>query len=258
VAVEKHGDFDYFFPQAGAKVSVAYEVAVISDQEPAEADVSKCDVYKTGVAEADNLVSTHELLKTGSGDFNLDIADLDPRTDSPLLLEFTFSKDVDGDTREVKAQLMLALALPAVSKIEATPASGVQPGGEVTLKVIEWGALVFDRPGEQRLQGKADDARFPSGAKDATAWEKRIGQRPARPLDGTGPETTYALAEGEESEELVFRAHLNEQHDRPTANVFGAGWPAKWATKAYVDARKQYRQDEVAAAQESQSTAAAA
>lgn len=260
MAVEKHGDFDYFFPQPGAQISVSYEVTVFTDQEPAEADVSKCEVYKTGVVDPELLLSEHELQKSGAGEFLLDIADLDPKTDSPLLLEFTFQKDVDGDPREVKAQLMLALALPAVSKIEATPNQDVPAGGEVTLKVVEWGALVFDRPGEQRLERKADDARFPSGATDATAWEKRRGSNPYEALDATGVEPTYTLGEGEEDDELLVRAHLNEQEDRPKVSVFGTGWPAKWKTESYVDARKQYRQDEVAAAQQGseQQTAAAA
>jgi hypothetical protein len=277
VAVEPYGEFPYYIPQSGGKVSFDYKITFEGQTEPAEeADVAEARVYKQGEQTDSNLLTTEQLDKSGEGTLELDISGFDAAADSPLLIEFFFQKEWtqgarSGATDEEAIIAMMALAIPAVAAVSSDPvptevkADKLKAEDAVKLEVADWGALVYDEPDVPTLVGEADPARYPSGTEDQTKWRRKLGGEDWEELSATGKTADDTAPEGVASKWLRYEAYLEGQVEAKRPEVAyepptrGSGGPeAGWKNEDYVQASNDYRQAEADAAAADQDDSAAA
>jgi hypothetical protein len=184
---ERWGDFDFYFPGPGGKVSAKYVVSVqAGGAGPAQTTkVAEARVWKhTGMVSASTPPdATLPLKKTGAGELLLDIASYQAAEDSPLLVQFYFEMEFKdgpkkGTTEVNDAQSIgVVLAEPEVEvigmKVDGkglVPVGDAKVGDSVTFEVGCWGAQAFDIPGVPSFFPSALKKRLPSGYDADVSW----------------------------------------------------------------------------------------
>ena len=197
---------DYYYPP-DEKPSFDYVVAVC----PAPpADSGECN-YHQG-SESGTILKTDSLVTQGTGTLQVDLSTFHASSDSPLFLEFDFSKDGHENQGSVRA---VALADPAPATIDV-PADA-KPGDTIQLQVTAWNAVVYDTPGTGTPKPESDATRISSDTQAAVKW--KIG---GNDVPDTGAQISYTIP-SDATASIDVQAYLDVSSSFPAQGSIALG-----------------------------------
>jgi hypothetical protein len=148
---------DYYYPDENP----VFDYAVSVRPNP-PADTGQI-LYHQG-AETGTVLNRGDLNRQGTGRLHVDLSSFRPDQDSPVWLEFLFSKS-GQQQRQTRA---VALALRAPKTVQA-PATA-NPGDTVNVSVTDWSAIVFDTQGTGTARDETDSSRIPPAVLSTVKW----------------------------------------------------------------------------------------
>jgi hypothetical protein len=145
------------------KPAIAYRVEVSP-----RATSSTVEVHRRS-ATGEVVHRDEKLALEGSGEIVLDLVALKVSLeDSPLFLEFAFTREEGGKTIVKKSVQVIALAEPVVSSIFVPPEG--YPGEPVTLEVLDWDVRAYDEPDAPTQFEEREPDRIAPETRAAVRW----------------------------------------------------------------------------------------
>jgi hypothetical protein len=190
----------YYYPP-DEKPTFDYVVKV-TPQPPAD---SGCVNFHQGSETGTVLDTKNDVSTSGTGRLTVDLSSRVASTDSPLFVEFVFTKDGHEDQSASRA---IALADPAPAAISVDPATP-KPGDQVALKVTDWNAIVYDTQGTGTAGSESDASRISTNDTGAVKW--KVG---GNDVSDQGAEISYTVP-SDASADLDVEAFLDRTQAFP-------------------------------------------
>lgn len=186
-----------YFYAPHEKASFEYTVQV----GPPPADVAKAEFRRQ--SPTGPIFHTEALVACGSSTLTVPLTRFEARRDSPVFVDFVFEKKHEK-VRQKRQAVTHALSLAETEPAEiVTPAA--YPGEEVELKVSQWGAVAFDRPGRPTLFREPDPKRVQADVKKNVRWTVD-----GKELATKGESVKYKPTDAQVGRKLKVQAFIKE------------------------------------------------